>query len=269
VPLEIGEIGSILLRESKDSRATIDRVWDQQLKWFMGDQELEGVMPGELNTVTNLIFSRLRTIIAILSNNVPEISVKHVNSQMGAVSDAVTLQLQRILQRNDFQSQLVQFVSYMELFGRGFIKPTWNQRMRRGFGDIRIEVPDTRHIYLEPGKVHLRDMNYIFEARPVNKLTLYRMYPDRKKDIDDLFKKIAEKQIDDASTKYGDETGRRVTAPDEAKSTASVSYVEDVAMGKRSDRAAVEFCDWWFADERSVGDLRGAFNETGDRKSVV
>jgi hypothetical protein len=260
VPENIGKTLAVLLQESKDSRKSIDKVWDQQLKWFRGEQEMEDVMPGELTTATNFLFAMVQTEVPMLSNNIPEISVKHVDDPNDLSGELITELILRIFQRNDLHLRLVEFVTYGLIFGRSFFKPTWSPRLRKGLGDVKVEVPDTRNIFLEPGKLWLPDMNYIFEARPINKLSLYRMYPDKKAKIDKLFEK--ETTNDPAYPEYAADAGpgRHVTAPGAAIDTSTQSYVEDVVQGKRRDKPAIEFVDGWFCDERTIGDLKRVFD---------
>lgn len=235
-------------------------MWDQQLKWFKGEQELEDVIPGELTTATNFLFSTIQTEIPMLSNNIPEVSVKHVDNHEDPSGDLITELILRAFQRNDLHLRLVEFVTYGLIFGRSFFKPTWNQRLRKGLGDIKIEVPDTRNIFLEPGKLWLPDMNYLFEARPINKLSLYRMFPEKKAAIDKMFEK--ETTSDPAYPQFAPNAGfgRHATAPGSAIDTSSVSYIEDMVQGKRRDKPVIEFVDGWFCDERTVGDLKRLFD---------
>jgi hypothetical protein len=135
------------------------------------------------------------------------------------------------------------------------MKPVWDQSMFGNRGDIRIEVPDTRSIYLEPSKMRVRDMNYIFEVRQIDRLTLHRMYPGQDKKVKDLFRKGSKGTSYEAETgENTGEAGYNAAAPGAAALTTSEAYVFDVAGSTKGEKDTIDLAEAWFYDNRTVED---------------
>lgn len=248
---------AVMLDEAKLARGTTTEKWKEYLEWLKGNQELEERADFQANTVTNYLFSQVMTEVPILSANVPEVNLIPEIDELQPIADELERLIKRIFNRNSFDLRQVELSTHGLTFGKAYMKPTWNKLMFGGAGDIMIQVPDTRNIFLEPGKMSLRETNYLFECRHLNKLTLYRMFPDRKGAIDRLFMKAQSQEPTPLpATIETDEYGRHPSAPGDAIDTTTEAYITDVALGRPNDKVTIEFVEAWFVDERTVEDIK-------------
>lgn len=256
---------NLLERSRQDRKARkLDDNWKQNLDWLKGLQQIgRGSESGgwKSDYVTNIIFSQEMTIVPILASRMARITVHPIAESEETTRQAkeITSLINRILMRNEYIYRQVERVTNMLNFGKGYIKPIWDQRMFGNRGDIRIEVPDTRSIFLEPGKMRLRDMNYVFEARSIDKLTLYNMYPSQKDKIERLFRKGAAPTTTPPDS-YGENTGEvglHTVAAGEAAATTSQAYAFDMSMKINKDKDCIELVEGWMHDESAVEEVEG------------
>lgn len=248
---------AVMLDEAKRSRGETTEKWKEYTRWLKGEQELEERADFQANTVTNYLFSQIMTEVPILTSSMPEVNLIPEVPDLQIIADELERLIKRVFIRNNFTLRQVEFVTNGLTFGKAYMKPTWNKMMFGGAGDIMIQVPDTRSIFLEPGKMSLRESNYLFECRNLNKLTLYRMYPDKKGAIDRLFMKQRTTEMLPVPVSIEtDEYGRHASAPGDPIDTTTEAYIVDVALGKPMDREVIEFVEAWFVDERTVEDIK-------------
>lgn len=258
---QVGKYMSILLEDARQRRmkAGHDARWTENAKLLKGEQEIgRGKMSGgwKSDYVTNILFAQKQTIVPILANRMARIQANPITNRSGdKEAKELTSLIARILMRNEYINRQIERVDNMMDTGKAYMKPVWDKNMFGNRGDIRIEVPDTRSIYLEPGKMRVRDMNYIFEVRQIDKLTLYRMYPDQHKKVDAIFRKGSKGTTYDVE--YGENTGEvgyHAAAPGAEALTTTEAYVFDVAAQKDKDKESIDFSEAWFYDERTVED---------------
>lgn len=231
-----------------------DARWKENLEWLKGEQMLDKAR-WKSNTVTNYLFSQVMTIIAIMANRLPQISIRGINPDMQPLGEALERVINRILRRNDFITLQAELLMNSFLSKKGYFKATWDSRMHQGLGDIRIENPDTRGIYLEPHKQTLGDCNYFFEVRNIDKLSLKQMYPKKGDLINQIFRKSAPGE--DLGVEFGVNTGEvadNATA-EGVSPTSSEAFIWDMASRQDRDMPHVELVTAWFIDESVHEDL--------------
>jgi hypothetical protein len=202
------------------------------------------------------------TTVPTLARRIPVVSITPFTDEFKVQAKELEKLIQRIFVHNDFASKQTQSVTNGLLFGRGYYKPIFNQKMRGGLGDIQITVPDTRGIYKD--KMWSTDSNWLFECRELDKLTLYQMYPDKKRQIDRAFRKdVTQKQADSYMSDNTGEVGYRAYKTDDVgggtqgdNPPSSQAYVWDVAANREKDHATVELVEAWFIDETVIEDIK-------------
>lgn len=248
----------ILSDAKKFRKDKYDEKWNESLQWFKGEQKLrsEGLSRDfRSDTVTNFLFSHIMTTVPTLARRIPVVTVTPFTDAFKEQAKEIESLIHRIFIHNDFASKQTQAVTNGLLFGRGYYKPIFNPQMRGGLGDIQITVPDTRGIYKD--KLWSADSNWVFECRQLDKLTLYQMYPDKKKQIDKAFRKdVTQKQADSHLSDNTGEVGYHAAAQGEAALTTTNAYVWDVASNREKDHATVELVEAWFVDETVIGDIK-------------
>jgi len=242
-------------KEHRSSVLKLDEKWRENLEYLKGEQKLGG--DGDRSdTVTNFMFAQIMTMVPILSNRMPDIAVTPIRAEHEAHAKLLAFLINRIIKANDFITRQAELVTNGLLFGRGYMKPVWDRRMRGGIGDVRIEVADTRTIYKEPGKPYVRDANALFEERYIDKLSLYQMYPKQKDLIDKIFRK-GDQSPPVPPPEEGGNTGvieHHAAAHGQAELTTSEAYVWDMLSKSERDKNKVSIVEAWFIDDTVVED---------------
>lgn len=261
----------------KHRKECIEEKWDSALKAYKAEKDTSSVQPSSQTRVTktrtNFIFSQIETMKAILAASRPAISVKAImtwDPWWVWMADEITKNINRVFTRNTITVRQIEFITNSMHFGKAYFKPTWSAEGFGGYGDVKIEVPDTRAIFLEPGKMSVADSNYIFERTSCSMLTLIRKYPAMEGEIRRLFAKggstaspLTEPAPTSTEQSYSTETN--VSAPDAAANTTStdVFKVMEDAMG--TDRKEAELVEAWFWDPEMVETLEDALSDTGQK----
>jgi hypothetical protein len=233
---------------------------NRELEYLRGEQLIKKRPSYKANTVTNYLFSIFQTELAVLSRRVPEIALKPIvrhAPEWDAYAEFISNEINRVLKANDFVKIQKKFISNMLAFGRGWFKVIWDPKMRSGKGGIRILVPDTRTVYLEPGKSEPTECNYMFEAVEVDRFSLYRRYPNFKSSIDKLFEKPGETEDFSRRISGGaDDHGHLMAEAGQSEDTTSVSYIWDTGLfAGDKKRTKVELVESWFFDEETVTEV--------------
>lgn len=257
-----------LLEDAKKEVAE-DREQDEKdFELYLGKQEIKRRSKKKANTKTNILFSQIETMKPILTANVPSVELRGVveGEAWDKIAEEMAYCVNRVLKQNDGRARYLEVVSNGLYHGMGWFKVVWNPELFSGFGAIEITVPDTRAIFLEPGKDDLRSINYIFEVTKVNQLTLLRKYPDRKDDIALLFKK--ERARGDVKPGTGKEMDRALvaTAPGAAASTSTERYYEAPIGGAEKLTDTVELIEAWFQDDEMVEQEVEILSKTGEKE---
>jgi len=245
---------SDLLDDAKKYRKThYDDRWNENLRWIKGQQQLQTGSDFKSDTVTNFLFAQIMTMLPVLSNRVPEISLTPIDPQHKPHAELLTNKISLCLNNNDYISRQTEMVTNGLLFGRGYIKPVWNPKLMFGLGDIEINSPDARSMFKD--KLYVRNSNWVQESRQVDKLTLLQMHPKKKALIDRAFRKTeSQRQEDSYQTGGTGEVGLHAAEEGDTPTT-SEAYVWDVATNRTRDHGTVEVVEAWFPDESVVDDV--------------
>lgn len=251
---------SNLLNEAKKARKPIDTNWEEYLRWFTGKQKLSRANY-KANTVTNFLFQEIQTIIPILTARSPEISVKGVKKEYKEKGESITNLIHRIKNRNRFTEIMSKYITNGLIFGKSFLKATWDNKKLGGFGDILFSAPDSRFIYFDTSQNSINGGGWIFEVRKLDALALFRMFPDRRNDINYLFKMseggadmLASEEIEGEGK--GSYEGTIAAAPGSAPATETGTFTMDYAASKIPLGNKIEFVEAWFVDETTVEEIR-------------
>jgi hypothetical protein len=144
--------------------------------------------------------------------------------------------------------------------------------MYGGHGDIDISVPDTRNIFLEPGKLEVSGSNYFYEVSHVDQLSLLRQHPDMRDEVNKLFSRQGSrvggmlKKLTSTRKQTGIE--RHTSAPGAAEDTTSTNFFELAADLKNSNRKMVELVEQWFHDDTTMEVTIQSVGDKGKLKPV-
>jgi hypothetical protein len=266
---------NLLFENSKKDSKLEREEWDEGLKEYKGEQKNrfagKGRKSRRTNSITNFLFAEMETIKPILTANIPKITLRPVR-ESDAWQDIAKLWGQAIalaFSRNDIGMRVLELVDNGLFFGKGYFKPTFDDGMMGGFGDIKIEVPNTKRIYLEPGIERIRDANYIFEVREVNRLSLMRQYPEKVDEIMALFRSGGAGVSSMPGMQAGLEDSKQISpsAPGAAANTGSTT-IFDVMAEQGNDKAqkGVNLIEAWFHDPEMVEVSVDVMTSKGDKQ---
>ena len=190
---EILKTLSLLLADSKAEVSKERKECAERFKMYLGKQEIKKRSKRRANTKTNLLFSQIETMKPILANTVPSVEITPVikdNPAWDAIAKEMNRIHNRILERNKSKALYMDLVSNALFNGFACIKAIFNEELFGGFGDIQLLCPDSRTLYFEAGQEDFDWVNYIFEVQSVNQMTLLRRYPDKQKEIREMFDAI-------------------------------------------------------------------------------
>jgi hypothetical protein len=258
----------------KHREKEIEEKWEAALKAYKAEQDTGSVHPTTktrvTRTKTNFIFSQIETMKPILGSNRPTISLKAVMSYdewWVWMAEEVTKNINRIFDRNDISVRQSELITNSLHFGKAYFKPIWNPEGFGGYGDVKIEVPDTRSIVLEPGKMSVKDSNYIFEKTACSRLTLLRKYPGMADQISSLFAqgsgggRAAQPGL--TSVRGAESVETNISAPGAAAETTSTSVFKAMDDGLAAKKKAVDLIEAWFWDPEAVEVLEDEMSDTG------
>lgn len=276
---------TILGSAKKYREAQIGKDWENSMKWFTGDQYthgksgsvLDGITPQNTDdTVTNLIFAHIMTMVPFLSNRVPSVDTRPINDTIADIANELGKNLTRMFVNNDVVDRQEEMVLNGALFGKGYWKMMWDETMRMGDGDIRITTADTKRIYLEPGKSSVYECNYVLDVRSMDKLTMLRMYPNKAKEIHGIFKNPGGTEAElRAQTSESAGIGYHAGAPAGSgveggiPLTTSENYLFDTAQNYDHEHRAVDLVEAWFYDEGQLETIEDMLDGKGPQKKLV
>ena len=213
---------------------------------------------------TNLSFSQIETIKAILTQNTPIITYgAPVKTEAWIdIAKLMTELVARIFKRNNMKFQNTQMIHNSLLYGISWLKPIWDEELFGGHGDIGIGVPDTRDMYLEPGKgPNARKCNLLFETTTTDGLTLIREHPKRRDDVLNLIKKNSGKTRGAPLAFLKErEKGFTATAAGAATSTNTAGFFEIMGTIGEHVKQDIELVEAWFHDDQTIEDIIEVFD---------
>lgn len=266
----------LLYGDSKAKRKDIADKWDKHLDWLKGKQEIKDRPASKTNSVTNFLFSEMMTIVPILTSNVPTVSVKGQKDglvvagsdvEWGEVGDTLGRLINQIFARNYIVERSGELVTHGLSFGKAYFKSVWDKSLYDGHGDVRISVPDTRSIFLEPGKILLEDMNYVFEVTSVDELTLLRKHRELRDRISLLFDKQKRSGQDQPATigKSPDDVMKNANAPGSSALTSSMGAIWDMGAKDKDRKDYVDLIEAWFHDDEMVEESVAILDKRGEK----
>jgi hypothetical protein len=257
----------LLFDEAVKNRKDTTDEWNKNLKILHADdQDTSSVSQGvtrtkKANTKVNFLHSQHETFKAIIPGSLPQVVLEPVleTPAWNMIAREFEKQIARVHSRNDIRARVVEIVDNGLKRGKAYLKQTWDKDMTSGFGGIKLEVPNTKSVYLEPGIMELRDMNYLFQVTSVNQLTLLRRYPEKRPEILALFRgaeagpsspvAAGTSSLDSASE---ESIETNPSAPGAASNTTSAGIFDlgSMEMEEGEDKKrAVDVVEMWFKDD--------------------
>lgn len=225
-----------------------DAQWDQVAEYLWGDQNIRRATDEDQNDfVVNICYKQFHILQSMLCRDIPSVTMRTItgDEEMDPVRDTAQRLLVQNWRANDIQVRLTELTSYGIPFNNAFFKITWDETMRLGVGDMRIEVPDTRNIFFLPGIGSVRKSLIMYERKYVDKLTALHMFPEQKDAIDAAFK------LQPPHSSAGAFVGGGVAQYANVAGNSTYSWA-DSNSGRADERPMIEIVEEWSIDPTTL-----------------
>lgn len=167
-------------REAKSFKKNYDKDWDRYYKLYIG-QHWQGNRPEWKSTpVVNFIFSTIETIIPIMTDSSPTLTVVPREPDDAGIAEVLSQIMKKIWVDQEMQLKLPTIIKNTLKYGTGFAKVWWNPDLAEGMGDVAMSIVDPRHVYPSPGAIDIEEAEYIIYAANIPVSTIERMFPESK-----------------------------------------------------------------------------------------
>lgn len=119
--------------------------------------------------VINLTFSTIETILPILTDNKPQISVVPFEPDDIEIATVLSEIVKANWDYNDMDIKLPKLVKNTLIFGNGFLKVDWDPAARNGTGDVRMSIIDPDNVVVDPNGVDDETIQWIAHIQNVPK----------------------------------------------------------------------------------------------------
>ena len=165
--------------DAKNYKQQFSKDWSRFYLLYAG-RHWDGRQPSWQSTPTvNLTWSVIQTILPIMTDNRPSMSVLARHPEHEATATVLTHVLDWLWDENGMDVRLPRTVLNTLIFGNGFCKVLWDPSARNGLGDIRIVEVDPAHMFVAPYARDLDDAEYVIHAENLPKAVAERMFQDQ------------------------------------------------------------------------------------------
>lgn len=164
-------------QEAKAFRRGFDMPWDRWFRRYVGHHWDTPRPAWKSSPVVNFIFSTIETIIPIMTDNRPQITVVSRDRDSVDIGEILGNINTRVWVDNRMDAKLPEILKTTLTIGTSFAKVWWNPALAEGKGDIAVSVIDPRNIYPSPGAKSMDDANYVVFAANLPLRTVEKMFP--------------------------------------------------------------------------------------------
>lgn len=179
-----------IFKRNKKWRANYDKNWLSDYKFFRGQQWNEQRPSYRHSEVINMVFQEIQAQIPILTDSRPKFEFLPQDPSDMEFTEIINKVCESDWIRNNWLYRLTENVYDSHLYGTGFGYMGYDQKARKGLGDICFESEDPFFIFPDPNSrdVNNRSRNFVI-AEPVDVEVLKEDYENGKyvkADLEDL-----------------------------------------------------------------------------------
>ncbi|HRZ15362.1 MAG TPA: hypothetical protein P5110_07635 [Candidatus Omnitrophota bacterium] len=169
--------------DSKIARQPIDQNFLKYYKFYRGNQWLNKRPSYRASIVMNLIFTTIQTILPILTDNRPNVSVLPQEPSDYMFSQIVQEIVDWNWEDKNLDIRLPWALLESLIYGNGFMKVGYDPNAKDGVGDIRITVPDPFYVYVNKEATDFDDAKVVHYIVPTELPEIKRLYPEKGKEV--------------------------------------------------------------------------------------
>jgi hypothetical protein len=181
-----------LFLRAKHSRATYDKDWVTNYKFFRGVQWSEKRPSYRHSEVLNFVHSTIQTIIPILTDNRPLVEFLPENPGDSEFAAILSQLVSAKWERDTWQMVVTDAVTDALIYGTAISEQAWDPDAASGLGDLTFKTKDPFYSYPDPRATDINDDEglYFILAEPRDVAEVKRKYPDKadmiRPDLSDL-----------------------------------------------------------------------------------
>jgi|TARA_Y100000310_G_scaffold332585_1_gene408459 hypothetical protein len=157
------------IRKAKKAKNVFSREWGKFYSLYAGKHWDKARPEWMSEPVINLTFSTIETILPILTDNRPQISVVPFEPDDIDISRVLSEIVQYLWEYNDMDIKLPKIIKNVLIFGNGFAKVDWDPGARGGLGEIRMTGLDPANVLVDPSGTDDESINWIAHIQNVPK----------------------------------------------------------------------------------------------------
>lgn len=174
---------SIKAGQSKKRR--ISKEWGKFYRQYAG-KHWDSVRPEWMSEpVINYTFSTIETILPILTDSRPQISVVPFEPDDVNISNVLTQIVDMLWEFNQMDTKLPKVMKNTLIFGNGFVKVDWDASARNGLGEIRITNIDPEYLVVDPEATDTDNARWMAQVQnvPLSRIKENPVWASRIEDI--------------------------------------------------------------------------------------
>jgi len=145
-------------------------------KFYKGDQWRRRQPPYKAKSVTNFASLIIRDEVALLTDNIPNVSIRPVDSNADiVVADILTKLVKHIFYLNNYYILQHKACKMASIEGIAYLYPYWDENANNGEGDIKIKIESADSVLRDPSG----EDNYFIIEKDVTLAEIYRLFPDK------------------------------------------------------------------------------------------
>lgn len=161
---------------ARSYRRMYDKDWPRFYLMYAGRQWDGRQHDWQATPVVNMVFSTINTIVPILTDSRPQISVIPRSPETDHIARVLGLIVEWLWEKNDMDVQLPKTMLNAMIFGNSFVKVFWDASAAEGQGDVRVVGIDPVHIFISPHARSLDRAEYVIHAENLPRKTVERIY---------------------------------------------------------------------------------------------
>lgn len=164
------------LKEARSYRSQYDKDWVRYYLLYAGQHWDGRQAEWQATPVINMVFSVIQTIVPILTDGRPQITIIPRQPEHEHIASVVGSLVEWLWEYNNLDILLPKVMLNTLIFGNGFMKVLWDQEVRGGEGDISVIPVDPVNIFLSPHARTLEESEYVIHAENLPRSVVERIY---------------------------------------------------------------------------------------------
>lgn len=164
---------SLMYEEAKIARSKWDTTWKKSWNFYIGKQW--GPRPKwKASPVENFVFSKIETMLPILTDNRPRIHVLPREADYSEYAESMQRLMGYLWDQLNMDEIVVQVTKNTLIFGKGFYYSYWDPDKK----EVAVESVDPQNIFVDKDATCIDDCRYLIHVARMSKAQILSHWPD-------------------------------------------------------------------------------------------